>query len=76
MNVVACTTDGSVEAGPELSQHIHLNRCLTLRFPGGQKEPDHLVKEEAMRERNRSPALARADSQRLGFRPSVHQTWS
>lgn len=65
-----------ISGGRPRAQPIYLNRCLTLRFPGGQKEPDHSVKEEAMWERNSSPALARAHSQSLGFHPSVHQTWS
>lgn len=58
------------------AHHLSLNRCLTLYFPGGQKEPDYSASMEAMRDRNSSPALARGGSQALGFHPFAHKTGS
>lgn len=65
-----------IGGGRPRARHLHLNRCLTLCFPGGQKEPDYSVGVEAMRDRNSSPTLARGSNQPLGFNPSLHMTWS
>lgn len=65
-----------IGGGRPRAHHLFLNRCLTLYFPGGQKEPDYSASVEAMRDRTSSPALARGGSQALGFHPSAHKTGS
>lgn len=65
-----------IGGGRPRALHLSLNRCLTLYFPGGQKEPDYSASVGAMRDRTSSPALARGGSQALGFHPSAHKTGS